>query len=95
MKDLIKNENNFITINKSTIEELKKKALKSPRNMARLLMHISSNDHVQEMLIVFGKNALIPPNKSLNKSESLHLIEGKILLIIFDDNIMAMCTKIS
>ena len=86
MPDLFKNEKNFITIDKKFIDVLKRECSNSEKNMSRLLMHLSTEDNVQEMLICFGKKTLIPPNKSSNKSESLHVIEGKLLLIIFDDN---------
>ena len=86
MSNIFKNEKNFITVNKEWIIKLKNEAKNSEKKTSRLLMHLDTQDHVQEMIIAFGKEAVIPPNKSENKSESLQVVEGKMLLVIFNDN---------
>ena len=82
MSNIFKNEKNFITINKKWITNLKNEVKNSEKKTSRLLMHLNTKDHVQEMIIAFGKESAIPPNKSENKSESLQVIEGKMLLEI-------------
>jgi len=85
MPEVIKNTENFIGIGPDWIVRLKEEAKGSPNRRARLLMHQSIDDPIQEMLIAFHKNCLIPPNQSPGKSESLQVIEGELLLVIFDD----------
>ena len=86
MPEVIKNNSDVLFVNHEMIEEVKYEALQSPRHMARLLMHLSHEDMVQEMLIAMGKNCLVTPNSSIGKSESLQVVEGRLLLVIFDQN---------
>ena len=86
MPEVIKNNSDILFVNNKIIEEIKIEALKSSRQMARLLMHLSHEDLVQEMLIAMGKNCLVTPNSSIGKSESLQVLEGRLLLVIFDED---------
>jgi len=49
-------------------------------------MHFDHEDPVQEMLIALGRNCAVMPNRSVGRSESLQVVKGELLLIIFDDN---------
>ena len=84
MPEVIKNNSDILFVNHEMIEEIKYEALQSSRHIARLLMHLSHEDTVQEMLIAMGKNCVVTPNSSIGKSESLQIIEGRLLLVIFD-----------
>tara|TARA_B100001167_G_C16706715_1_gene274349 strand:+ start:210 stop:692 length:483 start_codon:yes stop_codon:yes gene_type:complete len=86
MSGIFKNDQNFFLVEKKWLKILKEQVEKSPKKMSRLLLHLNAEDKVQEMLIAFNKKTLISPNKSLNKSESLLIIEGKVLLILFDND---------
>ena len=67
------------------IESLKGRALANPRERARICTHLSVDDSVHEMLIVHTKGTYIPPHKHLGKSESFHIIEGRLDIVMFDD----------
>jgi len=84
MSEVIKNNSDILFVNHEMIEKIKYEALQSPRHMARLLMHLSHEDTVQEMLIAMGRECAITPNSAAGKSESLQIIEGQLLLVIFD-----------
>mgnify|MGYP006206225081 CR=1 FL=1 len=84
MPEVIKNNSDILFVNHEMIEEIKYEALQSSRHMARLLMHLSHEDTVQEMLIAMGRDCLVTPNRAIGKSESLQIVEGRLLLIIFD-----------
>lgn len=76
----------FTSIGKEETEFLKKKALLNERKSARLCTHRENSDSVHEMLIVHSKDNYIRPHKHLYKSESLHVIEGKADMVLFDEN---------
>jgi len=70
----------------SDIEFLKETAGQNLRKRARLCTHADVNDSVHEMLIVHAKNGYVPPHKHLGKSESFHIIEGELDVVIFGDD---------
>lgn len=74
----------FIGLSRRDIVSLKKAALKNKRRRARLCAHKSIKDRLHEMFVVHARGAYVRPHKHLNKSESLHVIEGKADLFIFD-----------
>lgn|SRR3989338_4041392 len=80
-----RNSNNFIVVDKQWLIRLKNDAKQSEKQMARLLMHHAVNDYVQEMLIAFTDQCNIKPNHSENKTESLQVLEGELLLTIFNE----------
>jgi cupin fold WbuC family metalloprotein len=65
---------------------LKARAAKNQRKTVRLCAHRSVDDPVHEMLIVHSKGARVRPHKHPNKSESFHIIEGKLDIVVFDDS---------
>ncbi len=71
-------------VGKDDIESLKSRALENVRERARLCAHQSTDDSVHEMLIVHTKGTYIPPHKHLGKSESFHIVEGRLDIVIFD-----------
>jgi cupin fold WbuC family metalloprotein len=86
MPEVIKNTEELLFINNELVEQITKEARHSQRNMARLLLHLSHEDLVQEMLIAMGINCSVTPNRSVGRSESLQVVKGELLLVIFDDN---------
>jgi len=72
-------------VSKNDITFLKTKAFESPKKRARLCTHLDSSDRLHEMLIALGKDTYIQPHKHFHKSESFHIIEGRLAIIIFDD----------
>ena len=86
MPEVLKNNSDILFVNNKIIEELKYEAHQSPRHIARLLMHLNHEDKVQEMLIAMGKECVVTPNRAVGKSESLQIMEGRLLLVIFDED---------
>ena len=68
------------------MERLKAEAEVAPYRRARLCLHHETDDPVHEMFIVFCEDSLVPIHKHLNKSESFHVIEGELDIVIFDDD---------
>jgi cupin fold WbuC family metalloprotein len=75
----------IVSINKSDIDILKAKALKNERKRIRLCAHRDVQDALHEMVIVQTKDVYIRPHKHINKSESFHIIEGELIVVMFDD----------
>lgn len=85
MPDVFKNTKNFISVNEEWLTRLKQEAQSSPKKLSRLCMHTSADDIVQEMILAFTKDCLIAPNSAFGKSESLTVIEGEMLLVLFNE----------
>jgi glucose-6-phosphate isomerase len=75
----------IVEINLTQLEDLKHAASHSPLKRARLCLHRTHDDQVQEMVIAFCRGTYNPPHRHQNKSESFHVIEGELLIIFFDD----------
>jgi cupin fold WbuC family metalloprotein len=74
------------TVGRDDIDYLKKRAAESGRERSRLCTHRSTNDLLHEMFIVHSTDTYVRPHKHLGKAESFHLIEGRIDVIVFDEN---------
>ena len=86
MSEVIKNNEELLFINNELVDQIIGEAKQSQRHMARLLMHFDHEDPVQEMLIAMGRDCAVMPNRSPGRSESLQVVKGELLLIVFDDN---------
>ena len=73
-------------VSSKDIRILKEKAAVNPRKRVRLCAHLSTEDVFHNMLIVLVKGCFIPPHKHKNRAESFHIIEGKLRVIIFDND---------
>ena len=67
------------------IKFLKANVKDTQRKRIRICTHLNEGDSLQEMFIVLSKETYIRPHKHINKSESLHVIEGSADVIFFDD----------
>jgi cupin fold WbuC family metalloprotein len=67
------------------VEALKRQALANPRRRIRICAHPDTGDRLHEMLIVHARNAYVRPHKHVNKSESVHIIEGEVNVVFFDE----------
>lgn len=67
------------------INALKRKAAENPRKRARLCAHRAADNPLHEMLIVLTNNTYIRPHKHPSKSESFHIIEGRLDVLVFDE----------
>lgn len=70
---------------RSEIEFLKQKLQDSSRGRVRLCAHPGNEDLLHEMFIVMSRATYIRPHRHGNKSESFHIIEGLVDVVIFDN----------
>jgi len=85
MTSVFHNQDAIFEINSSWLLRLKQAASQSQLLRARLCLHLSSDDLVQEMLIAFCRGSYIRPHRHMAKSESFHVVEGKLIVVLFDD----------
>jgi len=80
------NTDSILVVWEDWLSLLKKEATDAPRSRARLCLHESAEDSIQEMIIVFCRDAQIKPHRTMGKSESLSVIEGELRMLMFDDD---------
>jgi cupin fold WbuC family metalloprotein len=72
------------TIGRDSIDFLKSRLPSSPLGRVRVCAHASDLDTLHEMVIAMGRETYIRPHRHLTKTESYHLIEGEMDVILFD-----------
>lgn len=83
--EVLYSTSHVVTASSEDISALKALSAKNPRKRCRLCAHPDSHNPLHDMLIVHGKDAYVRPHKHIGKSETLHVIEGTALMLIFDD----------
>ena len=64
---------------------LKTQARANPRKRARICAHRTNDDALHEMIIAISAASYIHPHRHPGKSESFHVIEGEVDVVVFDD----------
>jgi len=75
----------IVTVDAATVAALVRDGLRNARHRIRLCTHTDARDAVHEMIIVHDRSCYVRPHKHLGKSESFHVIEGEVDVVIFDD----------
>jgi len=73
-------------VTKSDVDALVQKALSNPRQRMRVCTHRTPEDGLHEMLIVHTKDTYVRPHKHVSKTESFHVIEGDMEVVVFDQD---------
>jgi len=73
------------TVSRRHIDALKVRAQRTRRKRCRLCTHPDAADPLHGMLIVHGREAYVRPHRHFGKSESLHVIEGSAMMMVFDE----------
>ena len=84
-QEVYKASSNIVMVNAQDIRRLKDQVLETPNKRVRICVHQNPDDHLHEMLIVIAKGSYVRPHKHIDKSESFHMIEGQLDVVIFDD----------
>jgi len=85
MTAVFRNIGPIIEVDDATIDMLLDAAASEPKRRARLNLHNSDDDLIHEMIIAFRKDSLNMPHRHVGKSESMHVIRGRVDVVIFDD----------
>jgi len=78
-------ENTITQISENDISFLKANIKNTEKKRIRLCTHLNEQDGLQEMFIALSNETYIRPHKHLNKSESLHVLEGSADVVFFDN----------
>jgi len=65
---------------------LKLLAKKNTTKKIRLCAHNSKNDLLHDMIIIHSKDTYVRPHKHLMKDESMHVLDGIMEVVVFDEN---------
>ncbi len=84
-EEVLFGDDRVIKVSRADMESLKERARHNPRKRIRLCAHKDVEDKLHEMLIVHTKDTYVRPHKHLTKSESFHVIEGSVDVVIFDE----------
>lgn len=79
------NDNKMLKIDKVYIEYLKTLAQKNSDRKCTICLHNDTREHVHEMINVYPQYSYIRPHSHPFKTETKMIIEGKLLVIIYDD----------
>jgi len=79
-------EDPIVSVTHEDLDWLKKKAGLNSRQRIRLCSHPELTDKLHEMMIVLRKNVCVRPHKHPGRSESFHIIEGIVDIVVFDDD---------
>jgi len=64
---------------------IRDRAGRSHRQRARLCAHRGLDDRLHEMIIALARGTYIRPHRHAGKSESFHIIEGELEVVLFED----------
>jgi len=85
--NVIINNSEVFVLHEEALNELKVIALGHPFLRARICLHESLKNKVNEMIIVAHKDGDMPAHKHpADKPESYHMIEGRLQILIFNDD---------
>lgn len=79
------NDNSTLKIDKAYIEHLKLLAQNNSVRKCKMCLHNDIRKHVHEMLNVFPEGVYVRPHSHPLKTETQIIIEGKMLMVIFDN----------
>ena len=87
MENTLFNSDDVYVLDEQRLVELKRIALAHPLKRSRVCLHQSRDSSIQEMIIVANRDSLIEAHRHpANKPESYHILEGRMLVRIFDNN---------
>lgn len=86
MPEVFTHQEDILRVGPDWLERLKQAAAASPLRRARLNLHRSHDDAVQEMLIVLCRDVLFRPHRHLRKSESFNVLDGEFYVLVFDED---------
>ena len=74
-----------VRVRAADVAEVVARGTRSPRKRARLCAHPTPTDALHEMLICLARGTYVRPHRHAGKSESFHIIEGELDVVLFDD----------
>jgi len=85
MMEIYRECESIVEIGHDWLARLKASALESPLGRSRVCVHVDDAATVQEMILAMRQDVLFRPHRHLNKTESFHMIEGDLDIVLFDE----------
>ena len=76
----------IVRIGDNDLAFLKRQASMNSRKRARICAHPHDGDALHEMVIAMSAASYIHPHKHIAKTESFHIIEGQVDVVMFADD---------
>jgi len=75
-----------VAVGRDLVEMVKTRARAAPLRRFRYCLHRTTDDPLQEMVICVTRGSYFPPHRHPEaKSKSYHMIEGRLVMVMFDD----------
>lgn len=75
----------IVTIDGDALDFLRHAVLAAPRQRVQIDLHGDDGDSLRDVIVAIRPQSYIRPHKHPGKSESLHVIDGKVDVVIFDE----------
>ena len=75
-----------VQVRAEDVAVVKARGTTNARKRARLCVHPGPDDKLHEMLIVLDRATYIRPHRHAGKSESFHVVEGELDVLLFHDD---------
>ena len=76
----------IVRVTAEDVAAVKARGTTNARRRARLCAHPGPADRLHEMLIVLDRETYIRPHRHAGKSESFHIIEGELDVVVYHDD---------
>jgi cupin fold WbuC family metalloprotein len=76
----------FVCLAAIDVERVRERGIRAERKRARICAHPSASDPLQEMIICLVRETYIRPHRHAGKSESFHIIDGELDVVLFEDD---------
>ena len=80
------NDNDKLKIDSEYIQYLKALAEKNADGKCTMCLHNDTREHVHEMMNVYPEGLYVRPHSHPFKTETKTIIEGRLLIVIFDES---------
>jgi len=78
--------NDVVSVASADLVVIRERAARGARKRARLCAHRTTADPLHEMLICLARGTYVRPHRHEGKSESFHIIEGELDVVLFRDD---------
>jgi cupin fold WbuC family metalloprotein len=85
-EEVLVTEDRIVKLGSDYLQSLQESAKLTARQRIRLCAHGDTGDKLHEMFIVHQKNTYVRPHKHLGKSESIHVIQGSVDVVVFGED---------
>jgi cupin fold WbuC family metalloprotein len=83
--DVLVIDDPIVQIQQADLSELRERLCRSKSGRVRFSAHPGVDDTLHEMLILLQKGNYVRPHSHPGKSESFHIIDGQVDVIVFDE----------